>query len=41
MRDWRRVLPADQVAECIVWAITQPAGVDVNTVTVRPVGAAY
>jgi NADP-dependent 3-hydroxy acid dehydrogenase YdfG len=35
------ILPADQVADCIVWAIAQPAGVDVNTVTVRPVGAAY
>lgn len=35
------ILSADQVADCIVWAITQPAGVDVNTVTVRPVGAPY
>jgi NADP-dependent 3-hydroxy acid dehydrogenase YdfG len=35
------ILPADKVADCIVWAIAQPAGVDVNTVTVRPVGAAY
>ena len=35
------ILPADRVADCIVWAITQPDGVDVNTVTVRPVGAVY
>jgi NADP-dependent 3-hydroxy acid dehydrogenase YdfG len=35
------ILSADQLADSIVWAISQPAGVDVNTVTVRPVGAAY
>jgi NADP-dependent 3-hydroxy acid dehydrogenase YdfG len=35
------ILSADQVAECIVWAISQPPGVDVNTVTVRPIGAPY
>jgi NADP-dependent 3-hydroxy acid dehydrogenase YdfG len=32
-------LTADQLAASIVWAITQPDGVDVNTVTVRPVGS--
>jgi NADP-dependent 3-hydroxy acid dehydrogenase YdfG len=32
------LLTADQVAEAIAWALSQPAGVDVNTVTVRPVG---
>jgi NADP-dependent 3-hydroxy acid dehydrogenase YdfG len=30
------ILTAEQVAESIVWAINQPAGVDINTVTVRP-----
>jgi NADP-dependent 3-hydroxy acid dehydrogenase YdfG len=34
----RAMLTADQVADAIVWAIGQPAGVDVNTVTIRPVG---
>jgi NADP-dependent 3-hydroxy acid dehydrogenase YdfG len=34
----RAMLTADQLAESIVWAIGQPSGVDVNTVTVRPVG---
>lgn len=34
-------LPADQLAAAIVWAITQPRGVDVNTLTVRPVGAVW
>lgn len=34
------ILTADQLAECIVWTLSQPRGVDVNTVTVRPVGAA-
>ncbi|CAM5663206.1 SDR family oxidoreductase [Streptomyces hirsutus] len=32
------LLTADQIAESIVWAMRQPAGVDVNTVVVRPVG---
>ncbi|KIE28589.1 short-chain dehydrogenase [Streptomyces sp. MUSC 125] len=32
------LLTADQVADSIVWAIRQPAGVDVNTVVVRPLG---
>ncbi|MQA81722.1 MAG: SDR family NAD(P)-dependent oxidoreductase [Streptosporangiales bacterium] len=32
-------LPADQLAASIEWALTQPAGVDVNTITVRPVGS--
>ncbi|HEV7657715.1 MAG TPA: SDR family NAD(P)-dependent oxidoreductase [Mycobacteriales bacterium] len=34
------ILTADQVADSIVWALDQPAGVDVNTVVVRPTGAA-
>ncbi|MFG2420765.1 SDR family oxidoreductase [Streptomyces sp. NPDC048448] len=32
------LLTADQLAESIVWAIGRPAGVDVNTVVVRPIG---
>jgi NADP-dependent 3-hydroxy acid dehydrogenase YdfG len=32
------LLTADQLADSVVWAIRQPAGVDVNTVVVRPVG---
>jgi NADP-dependent 3-hydroxy acid dehydrogenase YdfG len=32
-------LTADQLAASIVWAITQPRGVDVNTLTVRPIGS--
>jgi NADP-dependent 3-hydroxy acid dehydrogenase YdfG len=32
------MLPAEKVGEAIVWALTQPAGVDVNTMIVRPVG---
>jgi NADP-dependent 3-hydroxy acid dehydrogenase YdfG len=32
------LLTADQLADSIVWAIRQPAGVDVNTVVVRPIG---
>lgn len=32
-------LPAPEVAEVIVFALTRPAGVDVNTLTVRPVGS--
>jgi NADP-dependent 3-hydroxy acid dehydrogenase YdfG len=32
------LLTADQIADAIVWAISQPSGVDVNTVIVRPVG---
>jgi len=35
----RAMLSADQLASCIVWAIHQPSGVDVNTVTVRPLGS--
>jgi len=33
------MLTADQLAGCIVWATNQPSGVDVNTITVRPVGS--
>ncbi|KFG72701.1 hypothetical protein FM21_17625 [Streptomyces mutabilis] len=32
------LLTADQIADSIVWAMTQPAGVDVSTVVVRPLG---
>ncbi len=32
------LLTAEQIAESVVWAIRQPAGVDVNTVVVRPLG---
>jgi len=35
----RAMLTADQLAGCIVWATNQPSGVDVNTITVRPVGS--
>lgn len=34
------ILTPDQIADSIVWAVDQPAGVDVNTVVIRPVGAA-
>ena len=33
----RAMLDADHIADAIVWAITRPSGVDVNTLTVRPV----
>lgn len=33
-------LTAAQVADSIVWTLGQPAGVDVNTVVIRPIGAA-
>jgi NADP-dependent 3-hydroxy acid dehydrogenase YdfG len=32
------LLSADQIADSIVWAISRPSGVDVNTVIVRPIG---
>jgi NAD(P)-dependent dehydrogenase (short-subunit alcohol dehydrogenase family) len=32
------LLTADQIADAILWAISQPSGVDVNTVIVRPIG---
>lgn len=32
------MLTSDQVAASLVWALTQPAGVDINSVTLRPVG---
>jgi len=35
----RAMLTADQLAGCIVWAMNQPSGVDVNTLTVPPVGS--
>lgn len=33
------MLSAGQVAAAIVWALGQPEGVDVNTLTIRPIGA--
>jgi NADP-dependent 3-hydroxy acid dehydrogenase YdfG len=33
------ILSAEQLADSIAWAITQPPGVDINSVTIRPVGA--
>lgn len=35
----RPMLTAGQVAAAIVWALGQPEGVDVNTLTIRPIGA--
>jgi NADP-dependent 3-hydroxy acid dehydrogenase YdfG len=35
----RAMLTTDQLASSIVWAIHQPRGVDVNTVTVQPIGS--
>ncbi len=32
------LLTAEQIADSVVWAMTQPAGVDGNTVVVRPLG---
>src|SRR5262249_22963037 len=32
------LLSADELAASIVWAIGQPAGVDVNTMVIRPIG---
>ncbi|MGW0335014.1 SDR family oxidoreductase [Streptomyces sp. NPDC003011] len=32
------LLTAGQIADSIVWAVGQPAGVDINTVVVRPIG---
>ncbi|MFL6073239.1 MAG: SDR family oxidoreductase [Mycobacteriales bacterium] len=32
------VLTPDQIADAIAWAVGQPAGVDVNTLVIRPVG---
>ncbi|MFF5336372.1 SDR family oxidoreductase [Streptomyces sp. NPDC013181] len=32
------MISAEQVADTLVWAITQPRGVDVNTLVVRPIG---
>jgi NADP-dependent 3-hydroxy acid dehydrogenase YdfG len=33
------MLTSGRLAAAIVWAISQPPGVDVNTLTIRPVGA--
>ncbi|MFF6911595.1 SDR family NAD(P)-dependent oxidoreductase [Streptomyces sp. NPDC012466] len=32
------LLTAGQIADSVVWAMSQPEGVDINTVVVRPVG---
>jgi NADP-dependent 3-hydroxy acid dehydrogenase YdfG len=32
------ILSAEDIARAIAWALAQPAGVDVNTVVVRPIG---
>jgi NADP-dependent 3-hydroxy acid dehydrogenase YdfG len=32
------LMTADEVAASIVWAIEQPAGVDINTMIIRPIG---
>ncbi|GLW90535.1 oxidoreductase [Actinokineospora globicatena] len=34
----RDYLSADKLGETIVWALTQPEGVDVNTIVIRPTG---
>jgi NADP-dependent 3-hydroxy acid dehydrogenase YdfG len=34
-------LTADQVAGAIVWALTQPAGVDISTITMRRIGSPW
>jgi NADP-dependent 3-hydroxy acid dehydrogenase YdfG len=31
-------LPPQDIARAVAWALAQPAGVDVNTLVVRPVG---
>lgn len=37
MREYRRIaLPADAIAEAILYAVSQPEGVDVNELVVRP-----
>lgn len=37
MREYRRIaLPARAIAEAILYAVSQPEGVDVNELTVRP-----
>lgn len=33
------MLTCDQLAQSIVWAISQPSGVDINTLVVRPTGS--
>jgi NADP-dependent 3-hydroxy acid dehydrogenase YdfG len=34
-------LTADQMAATIVWALSQPEGVDISTLTVRRIGSPY
>jgi NADP-dependent 3-hydroxy acid dehydrogenase YdfG len=33
------LLSSDQLAQCLVWAVLQPASIDINTMIVRPTGA--
>jgi NADP-dependent 3-hydroxy acid dehydrogenase YdfG len=33
------LLSSDQLAHCLVWAVLQPASIDINTMIVRPTGA--
>ena len=35
------VLTADHIADTIVWALSQPAGVDLNSLVVRPIGQVH
>ena len=35
------VLTADHIADAIVWTLSQPAGVDVNSLVVRPIGQVH
>ena len=35
------MLDTENIAEAVVWALRQPAGVDVNTLVVRPVGQPF
>jgi len=37
----RAMLTAEQLARCIVWAMNQPSGVDINAMTVRPIGSPF
>jgi NADP-dependent 3-hydroxy acid dehydrogenase YdfG len=34
-------MTAENIAEAVAWALCQPAGVDVNTLVIRPVGQPF
>ncbi|MBB4932662.1 NADP-dependent 3-hydroxy acid dehydrogenase YdfG [Lipingzhangella halophila] len=34
----RPAMTADQIADCVVFALNQPAGLDINSIVVRPIG---